>query len=252
MLIKAILVGLFYWIAKWPLSYTFGIMWAYSPMFLSLCLGIIMGNVKDAVVLGAFIQSVYIGLLSDLGGVTTVDKALATCIVVPIALQANIAPEIAVTMAIPFGLLGTLTTNVVKLGISFCCGIADKYAEKAEANKIAFLAVAGPAVLWFVVAAIPVMLIVYLGPDAVQTVLNAIPQRIINGLTVAGGMLPALGFAMTIRIIGRKNFLPFFFLGFFLVQYFALPSIGVAIFAAITAILYVQLMGGKEDGKATA
>ena len=66
---------------------------------------------------------------------------------------------------------------------------------------------------------IPVTLINYFGPSAVTSVVNAIPERLVTGLTVAGGLMPALGFAMTVRVIGRKNYLPFFFLGFFLVKY---------------------------------
>ncbi len=250
MIIKTILIGLVYWIFKWVPGYVSIMPGAYSPMFISVFLGIILGDVKQAVIIGAFIETVYLGLFSDLGGVTTVDKALATCIVVPIAIMGNIAPEVAVTFAIPFGLLGTLTTNVVKLCISLLCNYCDKLAEEAKADKIAFLAVAGPAFFWFIFAAIPLMAIVYLGPNAVESVLNAIPDRLIQGLTVAGGLLPALGFAMTIRVIGRKNFLPFFFLGFFFVKYFSIPAIGCAIFGGIAALMYVQLMGGREDGKA--
>ena len=36
-------------------------------------------------------------------------------------------------------------------------------------------------------------------------------------------------------------------LGFFLVKYFNLPSIGCAIFAVIASIIYIQLKGGKAN-----
>ncbi|HIX66397.1 MAG TPA: PTS sugar transporter subunit IIC [Candidatus Anaerotruncus excrementipullorum] len=246
MLLQAIAVGLFYWIMKWTPGYVSFMPGSYSPMFMSVFLGLILGDVTQAVIIGAFIEAVYLGLATDLGGVTTVDKALATCITVPIALMGGIDPEIAVTLAIPFGLLGTLTTNVVKLCISFLCNHCDKLAEDGKATRISVLSVAGPAAFWFVFAAIPVMAIVYLGPDMVQSVLALIPDPLIQGLSVAGGLLPALGFAMIIRIIGRKNFLPFFFLGFFFVEYFGISSIGCAIFGGIAALVYVQLMGGEQ------
>lgn len=246
-MLQAILVGLFYWIMKWTPGYISFMPGAYSPMFMSVFLGLILGDLQSAVICGAFIEAVYLGLSSDLGGVTTVDKALATCVVVPIAVVGGLDPAVAVTLAIPFGLLGTLTTNVVKLCISLLCNRCDKLAEQGKADQIAFLSVAGPAAFWLVFAAIPVMAIVYLGPDAVQAVVNMIPKQLIQGLSVAGGLLPALGFAMIVRVIGRKNFLPFFFLGFFLVQYFSIPTFGCAIFGSIAAIIYVQLMGGKEN-----
>lgn len=247
MLLKAILVGLVYWVAKWVPGYTSFMPMAYSPMFLSVIVGCIMGDVEHAVICGAYIQAVYLGLAADLGGVTTVDKALAACVTVAIAVQSNLDAATAAALAIPFGLLGTLTANIVKTFLSFLCHYCDKLAEKGEADKLTFLARTGPMFFWFIFAALPVMFIVYFGADAAEAVLAAIPQWIINGMSVAGGLLPALGFAMTIRTIGRRNFLPFFFLGFFLVEYFGISSIGSAIFGAIAAILYVQLMGGEEN-----
>lgn len=247
MLLQAILVGLVYWVAKWVPGYSSFMPMAYSPMFLSVIVGAIMGDVQHAVMCGAYIQAVYLGLAADLGGVTTVDKALAACVTVAIAVQSNLDPATAAALAIPFGLLGTLTANIVKTFLSFLCHYCDKLAANAQADKLTFVARTGPMFFWFVFAALPVMIIVYFGADAVQSVLDAIPDWIINGMSVAGGLLPALGFAMTIRTIGRRNFLPFFFLGFFLVKYFGITSIGCAIFGAIAAIIYVQLMGGEEN-----
>ena len=65
MLIKAILVGLFYWLYKWPLGYISIMPGAYSPMFLSVFLGIIVGDVQQAVIVGAFIEAVYLGLITN-------------------------------------------------------------------------------------------------------------------------------------------------------------------------------------------
>ncbi len=247
MLLKSILVGLVYWVAKWVPGYTSFMPMAYSPMFLSVIVGAIMGDVQHAVICGAFIQAVYLGLAADLGGVTTVDKALAACVTVAIAVETKLEPATAAALAIPFGMFGTLTANITKTFLSFLCHYCDKLAAKGEADKLTFLARTGPMFFWFIFAAIPVIFIVYFGADAAQAVLNVIPQWLISGMSVAGGLLPALGFAMTIRTIGRRNFLPFFFLGFFLVQYFGITSIGCAIFGAIAAILYVQLMGGEEN-----
>lgn len=249
MFFQAFLVGIVYWLCKWTPGYISIMPGAYSPMFISFFLGLILGDVQQAVIIGAFLEAVYLGLATDLGGVTTVDKALATCIVVPVAILGGLTPEIAVTLAIPFGLLGTFTTNIVKTGLSFVCNKCDAYAEAGDADKIRramFVATLG---LWFIVAAIPCIIIVYLGPAVVQNVVAAIPQWLNNGLTVAGGLLPALGFAMIIRTIGRKDFLLFFFLGFFIVRYLGVPTLGCAIFGAIIAIVYVQLMGGKANAE---
>lgn len=251
MFIKALLIGIFYWISKWAIGYTFGVRWSNLPMVMAPIIGLIMGDVKTAVIMGAFIQAVYLGLVSGLGGVVTVDKSLATCIAIPIAIQAGLAPEMAVTLAVPFGLLGTITNNIYKIYASWLTHKADTAAEEGDAKKIRMLHYWGAAIGWLPLALIPVTIIVYAGPDLIANLLAAIPDSVVNGLGVVGGLLPALGFAMTIRVIGRKQFLPFFFLGFFVIKYFSLSTIGASIFGIILAITYVQLMGGRTDVEAS-
>jgi mannose/fructose/N-acetylgalactosamine-specific phosphotransferase system component IIC len=156
------------------------------------------------------------------------------------------SPELAVTMAIPFGLLGTTVVNVFKMIMSYFNHVADRAAAEGNAKKIRKLAYLYPPLVWLPLAVIPVTLIVYLGPDAVKAVLERIPESVLHGLAVAGGMLPALGFTMTVRTIGRKNLLPFFFAGFFLIQYSGLSTIAAAIFGTILAVIYIQLKRGEN------
>ncbi len=160
-------------------------------------------------------------------------------------MKAGMTPELAVTMAIPFGLLGTVTVNIFKMVMTYFVHVADRCAEEANTRKIRLLAFVYPLLVNLPLCVIPVTAIVYLGPDAVRSVLDLIPQAFVHGLSVAGGMLPALGFAMTMRTIGQRNFLHFFIAGFFTVQYFKLNTVGAAIFGTIIALTYVQLMGGE-------
>ena len=85
------------------------------------------------------------------------------------------------------------------------------------------------------------------GVDAVTAFLNAIPAWATNGLSVAGGLLPALGFAVTIMVIGKKRLLPFFILGFALVAYSGINTIGVAVFAICIALLQGNYVQADEE-----
>ena len=62
-----------------------------------------------------------------------------------------------------------------------------------------------------------------------------------------GGMLPALGFATTIFMIGKMKYLPLFIIGYFLVQYLQIPTMAAAIFGICIALL-ITFMG--KDGQA--
>ena len=67
---------------------------------------------------------------------------------------------------------------------------------------------------------------------------------------VAAGILPAMGFAMLMRMIINKKLIPFFFLGFVLASYANIPVLGVAIIAVIiAAVSYTHLDVYKRQGK---
>lgn len=61
--------------------------------------------------------------------------------------------------------------------------------------------------MWFVhyalYALIPFFAVLF-GADVVKSVLDNIPEVIMNGLTVAGNLLPAVGMAMLLRMLWSK------------------------------------------------
>ena len=69
-------------------------------------------------------------------------------------------------------------------------------------------------------------------------------------------MLPALGFALLVKMIINKRVAVFYFLGFALSVYLKIPITGIAIFGTILAIILVELdnknkvvvqSGGDDD-----
>ena len=66
-----------------------------------------------------------------------------------------------------------------------------------------------------------------------------------NGLTVAGNLLSALGFAMLLSSMLSKKMFPYFLLGFLIVAYSGLSLIGVTMFAAILAFILDKVLYGK-------
>lgn len=59
-----------------------------------------------------------------------------------------------------------------------------------------------------------------------------------NGLKVAGGMLPALGIAILLRYLPIKKNMSFLIIGFFLSAYLSVPVLGVALVGVAIAIAY--------------
>ena len=97
--------------------------------------------------------------------------------------------------------------------------------------------------LWFVhyalYALIPFFAVLF-GSDAVQRILEMIPDVIMNGLTVAGNMLPAVGMAMLLQMLWNNKIAIYFLLGFILVAYLDLPLIAIAVLGTIIAVVTAQ------------
>lgn len=90
-------------------------------------------------------------------------------------------------------------------------------------------------------------LALYFGATAVEAFVNSIPDWVISGMSAAGGLMPAMGFAMLMRMILTKQILPYYFLGFVLAAYLAMPSLGVAILAVIIVMVKFDFLNPNRS-----
>ena len=96
--------------------------------------------------------------------------------------------------------------------------MADKHAANGNAKGIRNCALWWPLLVNFVTK-FPIMFVmIYFGTDVIDGLLKILPDWIMNGLSVAGGMMPAIGFAILINVIAKRSILPFYFLGFFVAE----------------------------------
>ena len=244
MLIVSIFTGIYYWIMKTDVGYaiTHAIR---QPLFSALLIGLIMGDVKQAVIIGAAVQILYIGLVAA-GSNLPADDCLAGLIAIPIALKSGLSPELAIAIAVPVGVMGVFVDQLRKTINVIFVHMADKYAEEGNTRQITLCNVLYPTLLsFFMRFPIPFLANLY-GADAVKSFMDTVPQWIIHGFSMAGGLLPALGFALTMFVIGRKELLPWFFIGYFMIRFSGMPVIGAAIFG-LCAVLLITMYKRKSE-----
>lgn len=236
-LLVAIICGVLYYLGTSRIGY--GVTTAIgSPIVTGLILGLIYNDVEQGLLIGGTIQLVYLGIIYA-GGNVPADQSLAACIAIPIALQTGMSAELAVGLAIPFGVLGVFLDQIRRTTNSIWVHKADKYAENGDEKRIFMCAFIYPSILAFCLRFIPVFSINLVGADVVTYLMKILPIWIITGFSVAGGLLPALGFSIIIITIGRKDLLPYFFIGFFAVAYLGISTMAAAIFGTCIAILSV-------------
>ena len=247
---QAFLIGVIYYMGTngnpWPTVVGSFIM--RQPIVCGTLVGIVLGNPIQGCILGAAIQLPYIALITP-GGALPSDPCLAGTLGTALAIVGNLEPTVAIALAIPIGLLGTII-NVIHMTVDvWFVHMADKAAEEGNLDRICFLHIFPPQILMFLMSVIAAGLGAYFGGNVIKSIIDLLQGPPIHIMGVIGGMLPALGIAMNMSAMGRKGTIMFFILGFAMSVYFNLGIIAVALFATIIAYFYsMSAQGEKTNG----
>lgn len=221
----------------------FGITMLGRPLFTSLFVGIILGDIPSAVMVGAALESMFMG--SVMVGAAVPPEVYASGVLgCAFAVITGTGTAAAVALALPVSVFLQVWRN-------FCYAVPGAYASRkidaALANRD--LAKANLYHLTIVPLAIgiPSALLVfcslYFGADLINGALSSIPQFVMNGLNVASGVLACVGFALLIRTMSNNKLLPYLFIGFILVMYLGMDVISIAALAACVAVLLMFNQG---------
>jgi len=125
--------------------------------------------------------------------------------------------------------------------------VADRAIENGKYKKAIHIHLWWSFIFNAFVYFIPILLTIYYGADLVAELVQAIPDVITNGLTVAGNLLSALGFAMLLSTMLSKKMFPYFLLGFLTVAYSGLDLIGLTMYAGILAFVLDRVLYAKKE-----
>ena len=190
--------------------------------------GIVVGNVKYGLVVGGTLQMTQLGAgtyggasipnITSSGMITT---ALGAGQVAADASVADITAS-AMPLAASVGIaLASLFTQLDVLG-RFCNTFfqhrADAYVKKQDFKGIARMNHCG-IIPWGLSRALPVFFFLVFGQGMVDAILTYVPQWLLNGFKIAGGMLPVVGFAILMRYLPVKKTPQYLILGFVMSAY---------------------------------
>lgn len=245
-ILLALCMGCYYWFCRLRFGYTFSSM-LLQPVVIGVFVGLLTGQMEKSMIIGGALQLVYLGVTSTPGGNVPNDPALAACISIPIGVLSGMEPAVAISLAIPFGVIGAFVDQLRRTTNTLWVHKADTYAEAGNDRGIFTCAYILPAITGFIIRFPIVFVIVYFGVDFAQSLLAMLPTWLLHSFEIMGGILPALGFAITLTVIGKKQLIPFFLIGFFMVKYFEMDVMGVAVFAVSAAMLLNLFLFRKEE-----
>lgn len=242
MLIKSLLIAIFAGLAGIDLFD--GLFHFHRPLVAGTVVGLILGDVKMGLIAGATLELVWMGAV-PVGGAQPPNVVVGGIIGSAFAILTKQEPATAIGIAIPFAVAVQACITLFFTFFSPVMHKADLYAEDANTGGIDRINYIGLLILftfYFVVTFLPISI----GADKAAVIVEQLPKWLVDGFGVAGGLMPAIGFAMLLNIMFKKNYIIFFVLGFILATYLKLDIIAIAGIGFIIAV-YDFLINKKMD-----
>lgn len=204
------------------------------PVCAGMISGIIMGDIKLGLTVGGTLGLMQLGI-SSFGGSSIPDFFTGSIVGTVFGIVAGKGVQFAIGVGVPVGLLMVQLDILARFANTCLLHQIDKAIDEVKPKKITIYTWLG-TISWGFSRAIPVALMLIFGQPVVRTVLNYLPDWLMGGLKVAGGVLPVVGIAILLRYLPTKNFIPELLIGFVLVAYLKLPILGVTLIGIAFAI----------------
>ncbi|OCG16710.1 PTS sorbose transporter subunit IIC [Gilliamella sp. wkB292] len=219
----------------------------FTPMMTGLIVGIVFNDIHNAMITTAAIQLIYMGVFSP-GGQMPSEPAIATAVAVPVALLGKMEPTAAVAVAVPVGLLGSYLYQLRFFFNTMIMKLTEKYAQEANSSGLTLSIIILPIICSFVLF-VPFMFVaLYFGApiiaDVIKTNAGGLVFHILN---VIGGGLAAVGIALTIYVIGKKSYIIFFLLAYFMAVMAKPLNITMVTYAIVGAIIAFIFVLAKSE-----
>jgi len=217
----------------------------FRPLIAGFVTGLIVGDVKTGMLIGGTLELMALGVYTY-GGATIPDYTVGAILGTYFGKGGNF--DVGFALAVPAALLLT-QVDILNRFLNFVfVHRADRYAEAGDDKGFDRMMAYTSHIIWGLSRAIPVFLAVAFGEPVVKAVSTFFDQYpwINKGITAAGGILPALGFAMLLKILPVEKYPAFLILGFVLFAYLKVPLVGVALVGLAVAMIYQYLKYEKK------
>ncbi|MFC6180272.1 PTS mannose/fructose/sorbose transporter subunit IIC [Lactiplantibacillus daowaiensis] len=223
----------------------------HQPVVACTLIGLVTGQLVPCIILGGSLQMIALGW-SNVGAAVAPDAALASiasAIILVLGGQGRAGVSSAIAIAVPLAVAGLLLTIIARTLATLMVHAMDRAAEEGSFGKIEMWQIAGICMQGLRIA-IPAALILAVGAGPVKAMLNSMPTWLTDGLSIGGGMVVAVGYAMVINMMATREVWPFFVLGFVLAAISELTLIALGGIGVAMALIYLNLskMGGSGNG----
>ena len=221
----------------------------HQPLVACTLIGLVTGQLVPCIILGGSLQMIALGW-ANIGAAVAPDAALAavaSAIILVQGGQGRAGVDTAIAVAIPLAVAGLFLTMIVRTLSVICVHQMDAAASKGSFKGVE---------VWHIIAialqgiriAIPAAALLAIPASAVAGALNSMPAWLTDGMSIGGGMVVAVGYAMVINMMATKEVWPFFAIGFCLAAVSDLTLIALGVIAVSMALIYLKLSENAGSG----
>jgi len=223
----AIIVGVDFWLEAFFL---------FRPIIVGTLTGLILGDVTTGLIAGGLTELAFAGL-TPAGGTQPPNPILAGLMTTVIAYTTGTDPKTAIGLALPFSFLMQYIILFYYSTFSFFMSKADRYAEEADIKGLAKINIITTSIVALSYGII-VFLSVYVAQDLMKVIVQSMPAWLTHGFEVAGGILPAVGFGMLLRVMMKAEYTPYLIIGFFIASFIPFSNLLPVAVIGVALALY--------------
>lgn len=238
--LMAFIVGVDFWLEA---------VFIFRPIIVSTLTGFIIGNPTLGIVAGGLTELTFAGL-TPAGGTQPPNPVLAGIMTVVLAHTTGSSPEQSIGLALPFSFLMQYIILFYYSSFAVFASSSDKYAAVGDTKGIIRNGLYATLIVG-VTYSIVVFLSAYAAQDAMRSLVNGFPEWLSHGFSVAGGILPAVGFGMLLRTMLKTQYIPYLIVGFVLSNFIDYSNL-LPIAAIGTAIALVSYFNETKQEELTA
>lgn len=245
MFVKAILLSLITVIAT--VDYNGPLFLIHRPLITGAMAGLVMGNFTQGLIIGATLELMWLGV-TGIGGYTPPDTITGAIVGTAFGIMSGKGATAGVAIAVPIAVVTQQLDVLAKTADIYFLNKAQKDAEVGDISRIGLYHYLSLATI-VVFKVVPVFLAVMLGGEYVSALFDKIPNVVMTGLSVAGGILPAIGFAMLLNMMLKKGMWVFLLIGFVCSAFGNMPTVGIALIGVIVAYAYDLIKSNKAEAQ---
>lgn len=150
-------------------------------------------------------------------------------------------------LALPFSFLMQYVILFCYSTFSFFMKGADQAAAEADTARIVKINMICTSIIALLYGLI-VFLCALVAQDAMKAFVEMLPAWLTHGFEVAGGILPAVGFAMLLKVMLKAEFVPYLLIGFVIACFLSFSNLlPIAVVGVALALLIYNIEKSIKD-----